>query len=151
MRMPFVIVICALAFVACESLTPSGPERQVDLVAGRLRMRMPEHLSEIVGKRLLVDVRVYDSQRRLVQDLDFVGIVLSVEDGHATIGKDGNSEEVVLDIDSADLQVADEQPHSLRSTPGVAVEQPDFLLYFVRAETVVAPLGQLGTVKLPIT
>jgi hypothetical protein len=108
---------------------------------------MPIDVAALVGKRLLVDIREYDSKQRLVKDLDFVGVVTRVEGTRATVQRDATGASVELDIDPIDLQIAKAEAYSLRGNRTLPIQRPDFVLYFLRMEEVAAPVGELGIIK----
>jgi len=87
--------------------------------------------SELVGKRILVDIREFDRTLKLRRNRNFSGVIIASGESGIEIRRDGTGEIESLLADEDDLEVAEHGEYWLRTT-GAAIAQPDVLAEWTR-------------------
>ena len=87
--------------------------------------------SEIVGKRILVDIREFDRALKLRCARNFSGVIVEHGEFGLAIRRDDTGEFERLIVDAEDLEHADPGEYWLRTT-GALILQPDLIAEWVQ-------------------
>lgn len=82
--------------------------------------------SDLVGKRILVDIREFDEHLTLRCSRNFAGVIVAAAEAGLEIRRDDTLAVEELFVDEDDLEHAEPGEYWLRTT-GERIVQPDFL------------------------